>query len=268
MLSDREDELQKEIKSREAKAAQAAEDLQAAREQLNAAAGKEKELNDKLKQKNAQLAQLGKERGDLVQELAKARTILAKVGGAEEAAAAVEEQFRATKAMQDQVVALEAEVAKSKDAASVIGGKLDTAEKTIKDLTKQAEELEAQMTDALDAKMKVDSQLSEMLRNSGDRDQHEKQMAMLKADRDAHTSKTQTTNKTLTSTKTQLSKIHNTYNNIIHNHNKLKTKIKSLNSDAQMAEQASQLSNNWEACPTIRASKLNNSTLTLNSSQS
>src|SRR5438067_191699 len=130
MLSEREDEVQAEIKGRDAKVQVMQDEMKAAKDSANAAAGKEKELNDKLKQKNAQLAQLGKERGDLVQELAKARTILAKVGGAEEAAAAVEEQFRATKAMQDQIVALEAEVAKSKDAASVIGGKLDTAEKT------------------------------------------------------------------------------------------------------------------------------------------
>ena len=103
MLSEREDELQKEIKSREEKAAKAHEEVNAAKEQLNAAAGKEKELNDKLKQKNVQLAHLGKERGELVQELAKARQIIAKVGGAEEAAAAVEEQHRATQEMQERI---------------------------------------------------------------------------------------------------------------------------------------------------------------------
>src|SRR5467141_890823 len=185
MLSEREDELQKEIKSREEKAAKAQEELGAAREQLNTACGKEKELTDKLKQKNTQLAQLGKERGELVQELAKARQIIAKLGGAEEAAAAVEEQHRATQAMQDRLGQLEGEVAKARDAASVIGGKLDTAEATARDLRKQLEEAEAQMTDALDARLKVEGQLSEFLRRSGDRDQHEKQLAMLKADRDA-----------------------------------------------------------------------------------
>src|SRR5207253_2852189 len=56
MLSDREDELQKDIKSRDEKVAGAQEEVNAAREQLNGAAGKEKELNDKLKQKNVQLA--------------------------------------------------------------------------------------------------------------------------------------------------------------------------------------------------------------------
>src|SRR5438552_7741725 len=247
MLSEREDESQAEIKGRDAKVQVMQDEMKAAKDSANAAAGKEKELNDKLKQKNAQLAQLGKERGDLVQELAKARTILAKVGGAEEAAAAVEEQFRATKAMQDQIVALEAEVAKSKDAASVIGGKLDTAEKTIKDLTKQAEELEAQATDALDAKMKVDSQLSEILRNSGDRDQHEKQMAMLKADRDARSAEAQAASEALTSAEAQLSKIRGTYDDIIHERDELKAKVESLSSDARMAGQASQLSGDWEA---------------------
>src|SRR6267143_751022 len=86
-LKQREEELQKEIKSREEKAARAQEEQSSAREQLNTASGKEKELTDKLKQKNTQLAQLGKERGELVQELAKARQIISKLGGAEEAAA-------------------------------------------------------------------------------------------------------------------------------------------------------------------------------------
>src|SRR3989440_8163381 len=136
MLSEREDEIQKEIKAREEKVGLLQEEMKALREGANAAAGKEKELNDKLKQKNAQLAQLGKERGELVQELAKARLIIAKVGGADEAAAAVEEQERATKAMQDRIVQLEAEVAKAKDAASVLGGKLDEMESEKKGLGK------------------------------------------------------------------------------------------------------------------------------------
>src|SRR2546429_3075074 len=147
MLSEREDELQKEIKSREEKAAKSHEEVNAAKEQLNAAAGKEKELNDKLKQKNVQLAQLGKERGELVQELAKARQIIAKVGGAEEAAAAVEEQHRATQAMQERIAQLESEVAKARDAASGIGGKLDTSEAPVPDFRKQMPGAERQGTD-------------------------------------------------------------------------------------------------------------------------
>ncbi len=247
MLSEREDEVQGEIKSRDEKVAAVQEEMKALKEACNAAAGKEKELNDKLKQKNAQLAQLGKERGELVQELAKARTILAKVGGAEEAAAAVEEQFRATQQMQDRIVALEGEVAKAKDAASVIGGKLDTAEAAERDLKKQVEELEAQNAEALDAKMKVDSQLSELLRKSGDRDQYEKQLAMLKADRDARAAEARTTTEALVSAEAQLSKIRGTYDDIVHERDELKAKVEALSSDAQMAAQGSQLSSDWEA---------------------
>src|SRR5438309_11353286 len=114
MLSEREDEIQTEIKSREARSQELHEQMKGLKDAANAAAGKEKELNDKLKQKNAQLAQLGKERGELVQELAKARLIIAKVGGADEAAAAVEEQERATKTMQDRLAALQGELAKAK----------------------------------------------------------------------------------------------------------------------------------------------------------
>ncbi|MCA1826220.1 MAG: FHA domain-containing protein [Myxococcales bacterium] len=247
MLSEREDEVQAEIKARDARVQAMQDEMKAAKDSANAAAGKEKELNDKLKQKNAQLAQLGKERGELVQELAKARQIIAKVGGAEEAAAAVEEQHRATQQMQDRIVALEAEVTKAKDAASVIGGKLDTAESKIKDLEKQLQEAEAQMTDALDAKMKVDSQLSELLRKSGSADQHEKQLAMLKADRDARASEAQGASEALASAEAQLAKIRGTYDDIIHERDELKAKVEAMSSDARMAGQASQLQGDWEA---------------------
>jgi hypothetical protein len=247
MLSEREDESQAEIKARDEKVAGQQEEMKKLKEGANAAAGKEKELNDKLKQKNAQLAQLGKERGELVQELAKARTILAKVGGAEEAAAAVEEQERATKAMQDQISKLEGEVAKSRDDVSTLSGKMTSLEAEKKDLAKQAEELEAQMTDAMDAKMKVDSQLSEMLRRTGDRDQHEKQMAMLKADRDARAAEAKAASEGLASAEAQLSKIRGTYDDIIHERDELKARVDALSSDARMAEQGSQLSGDWEA---------------------
>ncbi|HEY6051558.1 MAG TPA: FHA domain-containing protein, partial [Thermoanaerobaculia bacterium] len=169
MLSEREDELQKELKAREERVAKSHEDVNAAKEQLNAAAGKEKELNDKLKQKNVQLAQLGKERGELVQELARSRQIIARVGGAEEAAAAVEEQQRASGQMQERIAQLEAEVAKARDAASVIGGKLDASEASVRDLRKELEEVQAQAAEAGEARMKVEGQLSELLRKSGDR---------------------------------------------------------------------------------------------------
>lgn len=247
MLSEREDEVQTDIKARDAKLQAQQDDMKALKDASNAAAGKEKELNDKLKQKNAQLAQLGKERGELVQELAKSRQIIAKVGGAEEAAAAVEEQFKATQEMQDKIQKLETEVAKAKDESSALGGKLTSLEAQKKDLQKQAEELEAQMTDALDAKMKVDSQLSEMLRKSGDRDQHEKQMAMLKADRDARASEAEAASEALASAEGQLSKIRGTYDDIIHERDELKAKVEALSSDARMVAQGSQLSGDWEA---------------------
>ncbi|HYS09711.1 MAG TPA: FHA domain-containing protein [Myxococcales bacterium] len=247
MLSDREDEVQKEIKSRDEKVAKSLEDLNAAREQLNAATGKEKELNDKLKQKNTQLAQLGKERGELVQELAKARQIIAKVGGAEEAAAAVEEQFRATQATQDKISQLEAEVAKARDAASVIGGKLDTAEATAKDLRKQLADAEAQASEAVDARLKVEGQLSEFLRNAGDRDQHEKQLAMLKADRDTRTAEAQAAAERRDAAEQQLAKIRGTYDEIVHERDELKEQVEALESELRVSATGNQLSGDWEA---------------------
>jgi pSer/pThr/pTyr-binding forkhead associated (FHA) protein len=257
MLSEREDELQKEIKSREEKAAKAQEELGAAREQLNTACGKEKELADKLKQKNTQLAQLGKERGELVQELAKARQIIAKLGGAEEAAAAVEEQHRATQAMQDRLGQLEGEVGKARDAASVIGGKLDTAEAMARDLRKQLEEAEAQMTDALDARLKVEGQLSEFLRRSGDRDQHEKQLAMLKADRDARAAEAKAAADARDAAEQQLAKIRGTYDDIVHERDELKARVEGLQSEARVAATGSQLQGDWEARYKSAAEELN-----------
>src|SRR5256714_12157319 len=247
MLSEREDEIQSEINSRDAKAQELQEQMKGLKEAANAAAGKEKELNDKLKAKNVQMAQLGKERGELVQELAKARLIIAKVGGADEAAAAVEEQERATKAMQDRIAQLEGEVAKAKDAASVLGGKLDAMESEKKDLAKQIEEMEAKVTDAVDARMKVEGQLSEMLRRSGDRDSFEKQQAMLKADRDARAKEAHDALDHAVELEKQLSKIRGTYDDIVRERDELKARVESLEADARMAETSSQLGSDWEA---------------------
>ncbi len=247
MLSDREDELQKELKAREERAAKSHEEVNAAKEQLNAQAGKEKELNDKLKQKNAQLAQLGKERGELVQELAKARLIIAKVGGAEEAAAAVDEQQRATREMQERIAQLEGEVAKARDAASVIGGKLDASEAGIKDLRKELEEAQAQTTDALDARMKVEGQLSELLRKSGDRDQHEKQLAMLKADRDARGAEARAAAEARAEAEQQLSKIRGTFDDIVRERDELKARVESVEAEMRMAATGEDRRGDWEA---------------------
>ena len=247
MLSEREDEIQAEIKSRDAKAQELQEQMKVSKDAANAAAGKEKELNDKLKQKNAQLGQLGKERGELVQELAKARLIIAKIGGADEAAAAVEEQERATRAMQDRIASLEGEVAKAKDAASVLGGKLDSMESEKKDLGKQIEEMDAKVTDAVDARMKVEGQLSEMLRRSGDRDSFEKQTAMLKADRDARAKEAADAAERAAALEAQLSKIRGTYDDIVRERDELKVHVESLEADARMARTSSELGSDWEA---------------------
>jgi FHA domain len=247
MLSEREDEIQSEIKGRDAKVQELQDQMKALKEGANAAAGKEKELNDKLKQKNAQLAQLGKERGELVQELAKARLIISKLGGADEAAAAVEEQQRATKAMQDRIAQLEGDVSKARDAASVMGGKLDAMENEKKDLLKQIEDAEANVTDAVDARMKVEGQLSEMLRRSGDRDSFEKQQAMLKADRDARAKEAQDAVEHAVALEAQLSKIRGTYDDIVRERDELKAHVDSLEADARMAQTSSQLGSDWEA---------------------
>jgi len=247
MLSEREDEIQTEIKSRDVKSQELHEQMKGLKDSANAAAGKEKELNDKLKQKNAQLAQLGKERGELVQELAKARLIIAKVGGADEAAAAVEEQERATKTMQDRIASLEADVAKAKDAASVLGGKLDAMESEKKDLGKQIEEMEAKVTDAVDARMKVEGQLSEMLRRSGDRDSFEKQQAMLKADRDARAKEAIDAAERAKALDAQLSKVRGTYDDIVRERDELKARVESLEADARIAQTSSELGSDWEA---------------------
>src|SRR6266849_5024510 len=225
MLSEREDEIQAEIKGRDAKVQELQEQAKALKDSANAAAGKEKELNDKLKAKNAQLAQLGKERGELVQELAKARLIIARVGGADEAAAAVE----------------------AKDAASVLGGKLDAMESEKKDLGKQIEEMEAKVTDAVDARMKVEGQLSEMLRRSGDRDSFEKQTAMLKADRDARAKEAADAAERAAALEAQLSKIRGTYDDIVRERDEVKAHVESLEADARMARTSSELGSDWEA---------------------
>jgi len=247
MLSEREDEVQSEIKSRDEKNAALQEELKGLRELANAAAGKEKELNDKVKQKNLQLAQLGKERGDLVQDIAKARAIIGKLGGGDEAAAAVEQQMKATKQMQDTIARLEGEVAKTKDEMSALQGKATQSDGAIKDLRKQLEEAESAMTDAMDARAKLEGQLSELLRNTGDRDSHEKQLAMLKADRDARAHGEKDAIERATELEAQLSKIRGTYDDITRERDELKLKVESLEGERRTVAEGSKLTSDWEA---------------------
>jgi hypothetical protein len=247
MLSEREDQIQKEIHAREEKAAKAQDEAKALKDQLNAQAGKEKELNDKLKQKNAQLAQLGKERGELVQELAKARLVVARLGGADEASAAVEEQERAARAMQERISQLETEVAKGRDAASVLGGKLDVLEKVREDLLGRIAGLESKLEEAQDARLKVEGQLRELLRRSGDRDVFEKQLAMLTADRDARAKEASDAHEGAAAIEGQLARIRGTYDGIVHDRDELKAQVASLAAELRMAQKGSELGLDWEA---------------------
>jgi pSer/pThr/pTyr-binding forkhead associated (FHA) protein len=247
MLSEREDQIQKEIAAREDKVAKALVEAKTLKDQLNAQAGKEKELTDKLKQKNAQLAQLGKERGDLVQDLARSRLVIAKLGGAEEAAAAVAEEERAAKAMQDRIAQLEADVARAKDAASVMGGKLDAIETDKQDLRSQIEELETKLDAAQEARMKVDGQLSDLLRRSGDRDSFEKQLAMITADRDDRAKDARDAQDRAAEIERQLARIRGTYDDVVRERDDLKAKVESLGADLRMSQTHSELGSDWEA---------------------
>ena len=74
-------------------------------------------------------------------------------------------------------------------------------------MRKELEDAEAKVTDAVDARMKVEGQLSELLRKSGDRDQHEKQQAMLKADRDARAAEARAAAEARDAAEQQLAKI-------------------------------------------------------------
>src|SRR2546430_809798 len=229
---------------------------QAAHDAAASARADAEKIRTLLKQREDELKKMQKELdeketnyspAELVQELAKARQIIAKVGGAEEAAAAVEEQNRATQAMHERIAQLEGELAKARDAASVIGGKLDTSEATLNDFRKQVADAEAQAAEAGEARMKVEGQLSELLRRSGDRDQHEKQTAMLKADRDARTAEAKAAAEARDAAEQQLAKIRGTYDDIVHERDELRAKIEALRSEMQVAATGNQLRGDWEA---------------------
>jgi chromosome segregation ATPase len=129
----------------------------------------------------------------------------------------------------------------------VIGGKLDTAEATVKDLRKELEDAESKVTDAVDARMKVEGQLSELLRKSGDRDQHEKQQAMLKADRDARAAEARAAAEARDAAEQQLARIRGTYDDIVHERDELKARVDSLESEMRVAASGNQLRGDWEA---------------------
>src|SRR6266851_6214480 len=95
--------------------------------------------------------------------------------------------------------------------------------------------------------MKVDSQLSEILRKSGDRDQFEKQTAMLRADRDARAAEAKAASEALAQAEAQLAKIRGTFEDITNERDDLKAKVESMEADARMVATGSQLSGDWEA---------------------
>ena len=109
------------------------------------------------------------------------------------------------------------------------------------------EELEAKVTDAVDARMKVEGQLSDLLRKSGDRDGFEKQQAMLKADRDARAAEAKAGGDALAEAEAQLAKIRGTYQDIVDERDRLKERVESLESDLAMKKTGSQLESDWEA---------------------
>ena len=249
MLSEREDETHTEIKKREDKIAEMQAEVQKAREQTATAAGKEKELNDKLKQKNTQLADIGKERGNLVQELAKVRAIIMHVSkdDLEAAKKAVEEQQKATKAQQDAQAKLEAELNKTRDEVSALGGKLESAKSTEGNLRKELEESQAELTDAKDGKAKLEEQLADLIGRAGEHDAIEKQVAMLKADRDARARGEKDAIERANQMDIELSKIRGTYDDIIKERDDLMSKVQGFESEAQMASTGEKLNSDWEA---------------------
>src|SRR5205823_3364153 len=90
-------------------------------------------------------------------------------------------------------------------------------------------------------------QLSEMLRKSGDRDQHEKQMAMLKADRDARAEEAKSAAEARDGAEAQLAKIRGTYDVLVHERDDLKAKVESMESDARVVATGNKLTGDWEA---------------------
>jgi len=249
MLSDREDEVQAEIKKRDDKLAEVQAEVLKAREQTAAMAGKEKELNDKLKQKNTQLADMGKERGNLVQDLAKVRAIITHVSkdDLEAAKKAVEEQQKAAKAQQDAQQKLEAELNKTRDEVSALGGKMESARATEANLKKQLEEAQGELTDAKDGRAKLEAQLADMLKRAGDHDQIEKQVAMLKADRDARSRGEKEAIERANGMDVELTKIRGTFDDIVRERDDLLAKVQGLESEAKMAETGEKLEGDWEA---------------------
>src|SRR5207249_5227992 len=120
-------------------------------------------------------------------------------------------------------------------------------EATLNDFRKQVADAEAQAAEAGEARMKVEGQLSELLRRSGDRDQHEKQTAMLKADRDARTAEAKAAAEARDAAEQQLAKIRGTYDDIVHERDELRTKLESLEADMRVAATGSQVRGDWEA---------------------
>ena len=251
MLSEREDGFNTELRQRDDKIQEIQNELKGVKDNVAVAGGKEKELNDKVKQKNQQLADLGKERQQLVQDLAKARAVIARVGGGagdvNAAAEASAQQEKALATAQAAAQKAEADLAKLNDELSTLRGAQATAEQKLKDATKLLDETQAQLTDTTEDKMSLEQKLRDLSMQAQEVGSLEKQLAMLKAERDTRAANESELAAKVASVEADHSRMKSDYDDLISERDKLKKEHEIATSDLAYFQSGKERAMDWEA---------------------
>jgi pSer/pThr/pTyr-binding forkhead associated (FHA) protein len=179
MLSEREDRVGGTVKEKEDKLGELSAAIRKLEDEVSATGAREREANEKLKQKNAQLADMGKQQADLTQELARARAAAARVAGGDAGAGAEQQAQLAAELDQNKQLVLKLRAQLNAGQDEVIGAK-STAEQALAKAAqaqKQLDEAYGQLTDLTDEKSKLSSQVNDLLAKHSQMAEMERQAA-------------------------------------------------------------------------------------------
>jgi hypothetical protein len=184
LMSEREDRAGSVAREKEDKLGEVGGELKRLQDELVATAAREKETNDKLRQKNLQLAEMGRQQAELTNEVARARAAAARLQAGDSAAgadAATQMGAELDQARQ-QLLRTRAELNAAQD--EIIGARsareLEATRAAA--LQRALDDLQGQLTDLSDAKGRLESQVNDLLQKHAAMAESERQVAGLQAE--------------------------------------------------------------------------------------
>lgn len=167
MLSEREDRAGGVAKERDDRIGQLTDELKRLQDDVTAVTAREREANQKLQQKNAQVAELNRAQLDLQNEISRARASAARVaagGDAGGAGAQLAELTTELDGARQQTLKLRAELSQAQDELITARAARDAEATKSANAQKAADELHGQLTDLADEKTRLAGQVEELVR--------------------------------------------------------------------------------------------------------